>query len=247
MSIFNIFKSKKPDPLPDYSFLGTDMHSHLVPGIDDGSKTLTESLILLSGLYKLGFRKIITTPHIMPDHYRNTPEIINSGLATLKSAVDNIEMPIELHAAAEYYTDFTIIEKIANEKLLTIPGNYVLFEFSYFSPPQGIESIIFQLQSSGYKTILAHPERYIYWHNNFDFYKSLKDRDVYFQVNINSLVGEYSIPVKKIAEKLIKNNLIEFAGTDLHNEHHLNLLSEALRSEALIELYNSGKLMNNKL
>lgn len=247
MSIFNIFKSKKPEPLPDYSFLGTDIHSHLIPGIDDGAKNLTESLLLISGLYKLGFRKIITTPHIMSDHYRNTPEIINDGLISLKDSVKNAEIPIDLYAAGEYYADYNMIEKIASEKLLTIPGNYVLFEFSYFSAPQGIESIIFQLQSSGYKTILAHPERYIYWHNNFDFYKSLKDRDVYFQVNINSLVGEYSIPVKKVAEKLIMNNLIEFAGTDLHNEHQLGLLRLALGSESLIELYNSGKLMNNKI
>ena len=247
MSIFNIFKNKKPEPLPDYSFLGTDIHSHLIPEIDDGSKTLTESLKLISGLYKLGFRKIVTTPHIMSDHYRNTPEIIKNGLETLKEAVDKISIPIELYAAGEYYADYNMIEKIAGEKLMTIPGNYVLFEFSYFSAPQAIENMIFQLQSGGYKTILAHPERYIYWHNNFDFYKSLKDRDVYFQVNINSLVGEYSIPVKKVAEKLIKNNLIEFAGTDLHNEHQLQLLNQALGTESLIELYNSGKLMNSKI
>lgn len=246
MSFFNFLKKKNKESLPDYSFLGTDIHSHLIPGIDDGARTVVDSLNLINGLRSLGYKKIITTPHIMSDHYKNTPDIINNGLDLLKSEMQKVGMNIEISAAAEYYVDYDFLKKIPLKNFLTINQKYVLVEFSYFTPNHNINELFFELQTNGYKVILAHPERYTYWHNNIEIYKGFKDRDVLFQLNINSLTGEYSIPVKKFAEKLIDNNMIELAGTDLHNEIQLNLLNSALSSPALIKLYRSNTLINNQ-
>lgn len=247
MGLFNFFKSSNKRILEDLSAVGTDIHSHLIPGIDDGSKSIEESLKLVNELCELGYKKIITTPHIMTDYYRNTPEIILSGLEKLKKEIEELKIPIEIEAAAEYYVDHAFLQKIEEGKLLTLGDNFVLFELSYLSPPQAIETIIFNLQTSGYKTILAHPERYQYWNNNFEAYEKLKDRDVFFQLNINSLSGEYSPITQKVAEKLIQNNMIDFVGTDCHGIRHIERLHKALENKHLIQLIESGKLLNNKM
>jgi len=247
MGLFNFFKSSDKRILEDLSAVGTDIHSHLIPGIDDGSKSIEESLKLVNELCELGYKKIITTPHIMTDYYRNTPEIILSGLEKLKKEIEELKIPIEIEAAAEYYLDHAFIQKIEEGKLLTLGDNFVLFELSYLSPPQSIETVIFNLQTNGYKTILAHPERYTYWNNNFEAYEKLKDRDVFFQLNINSLSGEYSPMTQKTAEKLIQNNMIDFVGTDCHGIRHIERLRKALENKHLIQLIESGKLLNNKM
>lgn len=248
MSFFKkIFSGNDKPVVEDFSLLGTDVHSHLIPGIDDGSQSMEDSIKLIRGLYNLGYRKIITTPHVMSDYYRNTPEIINRGLLLLKEAVEIEKIPVEISAAAEYYVDFNFQEKIDRRELLTFGDNYVLFELSYFNPPQGIKEVVFNLQTSGYKPVLAHPERYVYWYNNLDMYEDLKDRGVLFQLNINSLSGEYSVPTKKICEKLISLGYYDMAGTDLHNEHHLEMLREAVKHKALGQLITGGKLLNSSL
>jgi tyrosine-protein phosphatase YwqE len=247
MGLFNLFQKSDKNILADLSAVGTDIHSHLIPGIDDGSKSIEESLKLVNELCELGYKKIITTPHIMTDYYRNTPEIILSGLEKLKKEIEALKIPIEIEAAAEYYLDHEFLKKIEEGNLLTMGDNFVLFELSYLTPPQSIETIIFNLQSNGYKTILAHPERYQYWNNNFETYEKLKDRDVYFQLNINSLSGEYSPLTQKVAEKLIQNNMIDFVGTDCHGMRHIERLHKALENKYLSLLIESGKLLNNKM
>jgi protein-tyrosine phosphatase len=238
---------KKLDPIDIAGLIKTDMHSHLIPGIDDGSKSMEESISLIRSFKEIGYSKIITTPHIMSDYFKNTPEIINEGLSKLKDELNKQKIEIEIEAAAEYYLDFDFIDKIHSEKLLTFGNNYLLFEVSYLNEPDNIDAVIFELQTSGYKVILAHPERYPFWGNNPNRFETLKDKEVFFQININSLAGHYSPGAKKVAEKLIELGMVNFIGTDCHHANHLKYMEEALRSPALHQLVQSGKLLNHTL
>ncbi|HRG58648.1 MAG TPA: capsular biosynthesis protein [Bacteroidia bacterium] len=240
-------KEKKLAPIDISKLVKTDMHSHLIPGIDDGSKSIEESLSLIRTFKELGYKKIITTPHIMSDYFKNTPDIINEGLAQLRKELNNQKIEMEIEAAAEYYLDFDFIDKIKKEKLLTFGKNYLLLEVSYLNEPDNIDAVIFELQTSGYNVVLAHPERYPFWGNNPNRFETLKDKEVLFQININSLAGHYSPGAKKVAEKLIEMNMVNFIGTDCHHANHLKYLEEALCNPALHKLVESGKLLNHTL
>src|ERR1035437_1025040 len=223
MGLFSIFKKNKRLQTPvDLSVLGCDIHSHLIPSIDDGSQGIEDSIKMISELHQLGYTKIITTPHIMGDFYKNTPEIILSGLEKVKQALKQENIPVELSAAAEYYLDYDFEKKLDEEKLLTFGNNYLLFEVSYMNPPDNLHHIIFKMQTLGYKPVLAHPERYNFWHTEFEKYESFIDKGVLLQMNINSLTGYYSIPTKRIAEKLIDKNMISLLGTDCHHIGHVH-------------------------
>jgi tyrosine-protein phosphatase YwqE len=207
------------------SWLEVDMHSHLIPGIDDGSKTMEESLKLIKRLSDYGLRKLITTPHIMSEYYKNTPEIISMGLEELRKAIKNEGIPVEIAAAAEYYMDEIFLEKIKEgEKLLTFGDGYILVETGFINKPQMLLETLFQLEMSGYKPILAHPERYQYLIGDKSLVQDLVDRKILFQINLLSLTGFYSKPVKDFAESLLERNLVKFLGTDCHNERYLDML-----------------------
>ena len=242
-----LFKKELKLPPADLSVLHTDMHSHLIPGIDDGAKTIEESLQLIKQLHLLGYKKLITTPHIMSDYYKNTPEIILDGLRKLREALKNESIPVELDAAAEYYLDFDFEAKIEGGELLTFGDNYVLFEVSFMNPPQNLDHIIFKFQTSGYKPVLAHVERYPYWYHDEQVYKKLKDAGVLLQLNIASLTGYYSSQTKKIAEKLINDNMIDLLGTDCHNMNYIKILERSLTGKHLHKVLASGRLLNNRL
>jgi tyrosine-protein phosphatase YwqE len=247
--MFGIFKkkSKKLSQAIDLSALKTDMHSHLIAGVDDGSKSLEESVALVKGLAELGYNKLYTTPHIQQDKFRNTPEIITGGLSDLKAELNKEDVHIRMEAAAEYLIDDGFREKMESGKLMTIGDNYVLVELSYFTEPFGLKNTFFELQTNGYKVILAHPERYTYWHNSFEVYEELYNRNIYLQLNINSLTGWYSEQSMKVAQKLIDHKLIRFLGSDLHNEVYLKQLQMSLYEPYLDKVLSSGKIMNHKL
>jgi len=252
----DIFKSSKTKIPADLSVLKCDVHSHFIPGIDDGAQTMDDSVALIREFYNLGYKKIITTPHILADGFRNTPEKILNGLEKVRVALKNENIPIQIEAAAEYYIDFDFGRKIEQEKLLTFgkpapnktSGNYLLFEVSYVNPPDNLEHIIFQLQTSGYKPVLAHPERYLFWARNFEKYEQLKEKGVLLQLNINSLTGYYSRETKKIAEQLIEKNMVDFLGSDCHHSGHTNLIkTSAVYQKSLHKLIESRKLLNSTL
>lgn len=223
------------------------MHSHLIPGIDDGAKTLDDSIALARRMYELGYRKLITTPHIQQDFFCNTPEIIMNGLEKVRKALKSENVPVEIQAGAEYLIDDGFEEKASRGNLLTISGKYLLVELSYYNPHPNLKALIFNLQVDGYKVILAHPERYTYWFSDFSKYEELKDRGVFFQANIVSLSRFYPDPVKKMAEKLIDRGMIDFLGSDMHNMNYMQALEKALKEKSLVKLVESGRLLNSEL
>ena len=223
-----LFSSKREAFLPS----STDVHSHLLPGIDDGVRTIEESLSVIKYLKQLGFSKLITTPHIMSDYYKNTPAIIHSKLEEVKGAIETENLEIELEAAAEYYLDEWFYEQIINDKeLLTFGDNYLLFETSFTVEPLLLKEIIFKLNSSGYKPVFAHPERYFYLHENQTLLDDLIGQGLLFQLNLLSLSGYYSKPVEKMAIQLLKRNAIAFVGSDCHNLVQANALKETLKQK----------------
>jgi protein-tyrosine phosphatase len=242
----NLFSSSGPN-LTDFSAIKADMHSHLIPGIDDGAKNLGDSVAMARRMYELGYKKLIMTPHIQHDFFRNTPEIILNGLEKVRKALKSENVPIEIQAGAEYLIDDGFEELASGGNLLTFSGKYLLVELSYFNPHPNLKAFIFNLQVDGYKIILAHPERYTYWFKDFSKYGELKDRGVFFQANIVSLARFYPDPVKKMTEKLIEKGMIDFLGSDMHNTNYLQALEKALKEKSLVKLVASGKLMNSEL
>jgi tyrosine-protein phosphatase YwqE len=182
------------DPL-DFSVLKTDIHSHFIPGIDDGSPDMETTISLIKEMQGLGFKKVITTPHVMSDFYKNSSDIILKGLTDIRSElkVQNINMEIE--AAAEYYIDYDFEQKIGKEKFLTFGDNYILVELSFMEAPKNLFDIIFKLQLEGYKVALAHPERYSFF--TMDDYEELVNRGVLLQINWLSIIGYYSPQIEQ--------------------------------------------------
>ncbi len=248
MSILsNLFKRRKLDSPVDLSPLITDMHSHLIPGIDDGAPDMPTVIALLEQMAGLGFRKIITTPHIMADLYKNTSQIIRQGEAEVRKAIKKAGIQLEFQAVAEYLVDEGFSPLFKKHEIMTFGNNYVLIELPYYSPPQNLSELLFELQVAGYNVILAHPERYVYWHNQFSKLEELKNRNIFFQLNTISLSGYYSMPTKKLSEKLIDAKMIDFLGSDLHSFQYFKLLEKTLYEPALLKLINSGMLKNQEL
>ena len=243
-SLFGTSKLKNP---VDLAPVHTDMHSHLIPAIDDGSDSLDTSVELIKGMAEMGYKKFITTPHIQGEFYRNTPQNIMLGLEQVRRELKKQHIPIEIEAAAEYLIDDKFEEKYKNGELLTFGEKYLLVELSYFNEHPRWKNFIFDLQIDGYQIILAHPERYSYWFRNFKKYEEMKDRGVLFQMNIISLTGYYSGEVKKMAERFIDEGMIDLIGTDMHNLHYLDALRAARHEKYLAKLIDSGKLINNTL
>lgn len=247
MGLFqSIFAKKEPVQPFDLSLLKVDMHSHLIPGIDDGSKTMDETLAMLAKFEVLGFSKIITTPHIMAEVYPNTPEIILAGLENVREAAKEIGISLEIEAAAEYYFDQSLIEKIQQKSVLSFGNNYVLVEFSFHAQPDNEHRLFFEMQVADYRPILAHFERYPYFHGSTEKAREYKDKGALIQVNLNSLTGHYGPGVKKQAERLIDEGLVDFVGSDCHRIQHLMVLEENLTNpyyHKLAEL----KLKNQQL
>lgn len=222
--MFGLFK-KQNSSEPYFPFT-TDIHSHILPGIDDGSPDVATSIELVKGLKNLGINKSVATPHIIGDMFPNNAETISKAKDFLQQELNNQNIEFELSAAAEYMLDSFFLDLLKkNEKLLTIKDNIILTEFSYSSAPQHVEEIIFEIITNGYSPILAHPERYGFAHSNYKIYHRWAELGFLLQVNLLSLTGYYGKEVAKAANYLLKNNLISYAGTDLHHARHMGALS----------------------
>lgn len=240
--MFGLFKKKKI-PEFDFSNIGIDMHSHVLPGIDDGAPTVKESVMMVNRFQQLGFKKLIATPHIMADYYRNTPDTINRALDELREELlkQNINMPVE--AAAEYYLDETFENKINKGNMMTMGGDYILFELSYINYPNNIKDVIQKLNDKGLKPILAHPERYPYLGSLENYYR-IREFGCYFQLNTISLSGYYGKQTQKIAEELVDNMMVDFIGSDMHHLRHADALNQSLFTPHLKTLFEEASLQN---
>ena len=228
------------------------MHSHLLPGLDDGAETIEHSLELLQALRALGYRKLVMTPHIMGYFYKNTPEGIRAALQLLREAAASAGLgDVELECAAEYYLDEFLGRKLTNgTEMLTFGGDkrYLLFETSYMNEPLNLFDIIFELKAQGYTPVLAHPERYTYFYGRFAEIERLRrDYGVLLQVNLNSLAGYYSPAAKKVAEQLIDGGLVDFVGTDTHHLRHTDTLLRRTLLLPHLEKLLRLPLLNNTL
>lgn len=232
--MFGLFKKKKEETAAvniDYSLLAVDMHSHLLPGIDDGSPDAATSVNHIKKMMQLGYRKFITTPHIYPDLYPNTRETITAAHQQLMAKLKEENIEVEVHAAAEYFIDDLFADRLANnEQLLTLHKNMVLVEISFMQPPPNLKDVIFELIVKGYQPVLAHPERYNFYHTRKEVYERFKDQGCLLQINLLSLSGYYGKSVQDTAHYLVQHKLVDLIGTDLHHQRHL----EAMQHPQLI-------------
>ncbi len=222
--MLQVFTKKQflKDLLEDF----VDIHNHILPGIDDGAKNIKESINLINRLKDLGVKEFIPTPHVYQDFYPNTDETIGDSYFKLLDALKpKLLSSIRINPAAEYMMDYHFEKLIEDKNLFTLKGHYVLVEMSYFQAPINLEDIIFKIKTKGYIPILAHPERYSYYHNNKDYYDKLKQLGCFFQLNLLSLTNYYGKNVEKTAAYLMDKNLIDFVATDAHNENQVVILS----------------------
>jgi protein-tyrosine phosphatase len=242
--MFGLFKKKDAKKTVEfnYSSVMVDMHSHVLPGIDDGAETPEESIVLIKKMMELGIKKIIATPHVMIDYYRNDDKSIGNALAILKEELNNQNIDIEISAAAEHYFDESFEKRIDDRLVFTMGDNYVLFEISFISQPQNLIQIIQKMLDMGYKPILAHPERYNYM--DVEQLKRIRMMGCNLQLNTISLTGYYGKPTKALAEELVDNQMIDFISSDMHHPRHAQALEDALKLPYLRKLLFDYPLKN---
>ncbi|SDX93426.1 Tyrosine-protein phosphatase YwqE [Lutibacter oricola] len=245
--MLSLFKRSRTALTASFPENFVDIHSHILPGIDDGAKTLEDSIKLIKKMHSYGISNFRATPHIMEDVWENTPEIIQQKLQEVKTAILKEQLTgITIKAAAEYMLDANF-EKLLNEKkLLTLKDNYLLIEMSYLNPPVNLYDILFKIQVAGYQPILAHPERYNFLHSNFNEYHKLKNAGCLFQLNLLSLSNYYGKSVHHIAIQLLEQQLIDFVGTDTHHQRHLEQL-EKINKKKVLRLVTPLLKNNSKL
>lgn len=223
------------------------MHSHLLPGIDDGVKSAEQSVLFMQALMQLGYQSFIGTPHILHTVHDNNKQTILSSLENLQNHISETGLNIPIAAAAEYMVDEYVEELCKdNTDMLNFSGN-VLIEMSYAAQAPNIEEVVFTLKLNGWQPVLAHPERYNYLHDKWAAYERLKDMGCDFQVNLLSLSDYYGSGVKKTAEKLFKKQMVNWLGTDLHHQRHLNAIQQLLTEKRFYDLVKDVPLKNANL
>ncbi len=238
--------------LPFFSFkdkqslVDVDIHSHLIPKIDDGAKDIERSIELILSLKAMGYNKLITTPHVS-DMFLNNSQTILEGYKKLKEELVQRKIEIDIEVAAEYYADEHFEALLAQGDILTFGGKekYLLFELSYFSPPLDLESLIYDIKLAGYRPVLAHPERYMYLHDSIDKYRDIKNMGVLFQINLISIDGYYSSEVTQAVKELIVNGMVDFIGSDTHHRQHLKHLKKSFSNGLYKKIFKYNKILNN--
>ena len=230
MGLFNIFSKKKSDPNATL-FYHTDVHCHILPGVDHGSQDVIQSLEMLRAELAMGINRVVLTSHVTADTFENTPESLNAAFEILKKAVADAGLPIELHVSAEYRLDDYWNAQWAKGAVLPMPGNYLLLENSFLQERLDMDQFIFEVQSKGYKPILAHPERYAYYSMRRERLVKLHAAGVKFQVNVLSLSGYFGHGARDLAQWLIKEHMVDLLGSDMHNIEHAMIIKEYIGSK----------------
>jgi len=235
--MFSIFKSKPvlKELIPN-GFV--DIHSHVLYGLDDGAKSISDTVFLIESMKEFGFEKIITTPHTTPLVWDNTKEVILKKLDEVKIEIPDLSNAVSLNVASEYLIDDSFLKRLEEEKLLCLKDNMVLIEMSYINPPIQLYDILFKLVTQGYQPILAHPERYNFYKNDFDSFKRLKKAGCLFQLNLLSVTGYYGQGITKVADELLKNNMYDFVGSDIHHDNHIAGFSSKIKCSQIKTIEN---------
>ena len=237
--MFKLFKKSNATAIKDktWGFVQTDIHRHILPGIDDGAQTLEDSLNLVESMYRHGYRKMIATPHSSEDIYPNDTKTILERRDRLREAVAQKGIAMTIEAAAEYMIDERFVRMVeSGDQMLTIHDNRVLVEMSYLLESPYLHNGLFALQTHGYQPILAHPERYNFYHNTLDKYDELKDKGCLFQLNLIAFSGYYGKHVKKAATYLFEKGMYDYVGSDIHHVKHTHALHSVLESRILSQL-----------
>ncbi len=223
--------------LIDYLEGFIDIHNHILPGIDDGAKTVEESVELIKTFFQFGVKNFIATPHIMNNYYPNTPETINNALILLKNELlKNGMKDVSIQASAEHMIDDNFEAILRREEIMPMRLDYLLVEMSYLQPPINFDEAIITTVSNQFYPILAHPERYKFLYNRMRNYYKYKEQGILFQMNLLSLAGFYGNEVSKIAFKLLEKDLVDFVASDVHNLRQLNYLKESMISNKTLKL-----------
>lgn len=249
--IIDLFKPKKRlvSPSKFFSENYIDIHSHILPGIDDGAKTMGHSLELLNNMYKHGIRNFVCTPHVIEGVWENSTEKILSTFNELKIVVQQTPglKEVNIRVAAEYMMDENFQKLLENKDFLPIKDNKILVEMSYLAPPANLFETLAEIQVKGFVPILAHPERYKSFHQDLSIYHQLKSAGCLFQMNIISLSNYYGKDVHESAIWLLRNNMIDFLGSDVHHMKHMEVIDSVVTRKNMMELvmpviYNNHQL-----
>ncbi len=237
-----------PSKLANFSVLQTDLHSHLLPGVDDGVPNLDEALELIEALFQMGYQRLVTTPHVSGERYPNSSTVIRDTARIVQEAIQKAGIPVEFRAAAEYMLDENFGRLLREKDLLTLDEQgHILVEMSFLHPPLALNKYLFELQSKGYRPVLAHPERYPFYHLKSEEYQDLKQAGCLFQLNILSIIGHYGLEVQQSALLLLKKGMADFLGTDAHRMRHAVTLQAALRSGHLEKVLTKHSFQNSTM
>lgn len=246
--MLNLFRRapKQPAQLPVH----TDIHCHIVPGVDDGSPDARTSVELVARMKSWGYDRIFASPHVADTTFENTPDILDPALDELREALNHAGIDVEVHRHAEYRIDDYFASQLERGLVTALPDNYILIENSFIQEPWNLEQLVFDLKLKGYNPILAHPERYSYYSiHNRDRYKALHDAGLMFQINLLSLADYYGGKERETAEWLIGNNLVDFLGSDLHHHRHADSIEAYLRTSRAAKQFEAlaPRLLNDRL
>ena len=242
--MFNFFKKKQE---PAQLCFNTDIHCHVIPGIDDGSPDVETSIELIERMKSWGITRIVATPHVTQASFENTPEIMSQALNSLKEGLQAKNIEIEITHSAEYRIDEQFLAHLSEGIIVPMPSNYILVENSFIQEPWNLDQLLFDLKVKGYKPILAHPERYLYYHQKRDRYKAIHSTGTKFQVNLLSLAGHYSKDERRVALELIDNGLVDFIGTDLHNHRHADAIESFIHTREYRKIKDRIPLLNDSI
>ncbi len=191
-----------------------DIHNHLLPFLDDGSNSISDSVSLVKDLYKAGVTDIIFTPHYKELTYEPSIKKINDSYENFKLVLKDEKLPINLYLGQEIYVKDNIYSNLENKKVLTMNNTkYVLIEFNYYEETD-VGEYVYNLVQKGYKPIIAHVERYRYL--DFSSLSTLKELGALIQVNTQCITGKYGAQLKKRALKAIKDGYVDFVASDIH-------------------------------
>ena len=225
-----MFGLRKKQGHTDLQWMGTDIHSHLLPGIDDGVQELATSVDFIKQLQGLGLNRFIITPHVYDEVYPNTPEIIAATHNCLENELREERIDVHTYAAAEHMLGEQFADLLKSNQLNTFPNNFLLVEMPWLAEPMQLEQTIFEIVTKGYKPIMAHPERYTFYFQKPQAYHRLKELGCLLQLNLLSPTGYYGKEVARAATYLMKNGLYDLVGTDLHHERHLGKITQYVKS-----------------